>query len=89
MLKTFYPLTYSWDPRCEGISIWNQQRAPLYSTRGEAGASWVDWGTILWGILLWVRINDETFTAKLLGQLRLGWVRGRKACHTTALQIWQ
>jgi len=76
MLKTFYPLTYSWDPRCEGISVWNQQRTPLYPTRGEAGASWVDWGTILWGILLWVRINDETCTAKLLGQLRLGWVGG-------------
>lgn len=49
----------------------NQQRASLHPTWGEAGTTWVDRGTILWGVVCWVRINDQTFTAKLLGQLCL------------------
>ena len=60
----------------------NQQRASLHPTRGEAGTAWVDRGTILWGVVCWVRINDQTFTAKLLGQLCL---EGGGGFHTT---VW-
>ena len=86
--KALYPLTYCRDPWCEGVSPMNQQRASLHPTWGEAGTTWVDRGTILWGVVCWVRINDQTFTAKLLGQLCLE-EDSTQQCGTNMTRTWK